>query len=120
MGKIIFLFALLTMTLLTTACSRYASEKNLDGISIHMSKQEVINRMHGQGVARGAIINKHGQTIEVREYKVSDLWLPTTWELETYWLYFCDGRLVQWGKAGDWAEAQKVIYDINFKILPGG
>ncbi|NNM43018.1 MAG: hypothetical protein HKM07_01575 [Chlamydiae bacterium] len=72
--------------------------------------------MDTPGVARGSIINKFGQSIEVREYKTKD-WLATSWQEyeRTYWLYFCDGKLVQWGRAGDWAEAKRMIYDINFK-----
>lgn len=94
--------------------------------------------MHAKGIARGSILNKYGQIIEVREYEVDKgkdgrrrageilatistcgLAAPiffTAGEVNTYWLYFCDGMLVQWGRAGDWVEAQKMIYDINFKI----
>ena len=94
--------------------------------------------MKSPGVARGSITNKFGQIIEVREYTVDigkngrqrtqeilitigtfGLASPiffTAGEINTYWLYFCDGKLVQWGRAGDWAEAQKMIYDINFNL----
>ena len=91
------------------------------------------------GVARGSIINKFGQVVEIREYKVdagkspdqkkreialtigtfglgSPIFLEGGDIIDTYWLYFCDGRLVQWGKAGDWTEAQKQVYDINFNV----
>ncbi len=108
---------MLTAALFLTSCGRYASEKTLDGISLLMSKEEVLEKMRSTGVARGAIVNKHGQTIEVREYKMKN-WAAVSWDdfSTTYWLYFCDGTLVQWGRAGDWAEAQKMIYDVNFNI----
>lgn len=98
----------------------------------------MIKNMKCSGVARGSIINKYGQVIEVREYKVDagksseqtgrevafavgtfGLGAPIFFshgDIDTYWLYFCNGKLVQWGKAGDWAAAQKMVYDINFKM----
>jgi hypothetical protein len=121
-----------------SSCHKYASEKNFDAISLHMGKEEVIRKMRSKGVARGSIMNKYGQIIEVREYRVDKgkdsvelagltcatictfgLAAPlffTAGEIDTYWLYFCDGMLVQWGKAGDWAQAQKMVYDINFNV----
>jgi hypothetical protein len=138
MKKIILLIPLIGLVIFTTACTRYTSEKNLDAISLRMNKQEVINKMSSKGVARGSILNKFGQVIEVREYKVDagktgdqlgeeiaftigtfGLGAPIFCrhgEIHTYWLYFCEGTLVQWGRSGDWAEAQKVIYDINFNV----
>ncbi len=100
-----------------TSCSWYQQEKKLDGLSLFISKEEAISSMRSPGIARGAIVNKHGQTIEVREYKLKN-WGSTNWfDFEnTYWLYFCNGTLVQWGKAGDWAEAQKTIYEIDFNV----
>ena len=98
-----------------------------------------MKKMDVPGVARGSIINKFGQVVEIREYKVdagkspdqkkreialtigtfglgSPIFLEGGDIIDTYWLYFCDGRLVQWGKAGDWTEAQKQVYDINFNV----
>lgn len=102
-----------------------------------MTKQDAAQQMKAKGIARGAMINKFGQSIEVMEYHINQgksgrqlgaelaltictlgLLCPillSEGEISTYWLYFCDGKLVQWGKAGDWAEAHKIIYDINFK-----
>ena len=121
-----------------SSCSHYASKRSLDSISLMMSKEDVIQKMDGKGLARGSIINKYDQVIEVREYQIDHgktrsqiggevaatlctlgLCAPLLFsegEIGTYWLYFCNGSLVQWGKAGDWAEAQRMIYDINFKI----
>ncbi len=102
-----------------------------------MTKQDANQQMKAKGIARGAMINKFGQSIEVMEYHINQgksgrqlaheltltilsvgLLCPillSEGEISTYWLYFCDGKLVQWGKAGDWTETQKIIYDINFK-----
>lgn len=125
-------------TIFLSSCTRYAHERNFDVISLNMKKQEVMKLMDSPGLARGSIINKYGQSIEVREYKVEKAKTGSQWgseaamtvctmglmapilfsngEIDTYWLYFCDGQLVQWGKAGDWAEAKRQVYDINFKM----
>ena len=128
-----------------TSCTRYATVKTLDELSLLMSKQEVLVKMPN-GEARGAIVNKYNQTIEVREYQLPKS-LATEiimgflecanagfnagsgstskpykasskpgFDIQTYWLYFCDGKLVQWGRAGDCEEAQRVIYDVNFNL----
>ncbi len=103
-----------------------------------MPKEEVIQRMRAPGVARGAILNKYGQTVEVREYKIQQprtgaqvatqiaytaitlgfgaAVLFTGGEVDKYWLFFHNNKLVLWGQAGDWAQAEKKIYDINFNV----
>lgn len=135
MKKVVLLTSLISLCL--TSCGRYSSLKSLDDISLLMSKEEVICKMPN-GYTRGSMLNKYGQVIEVREYQFATpkdcrdyvgitcatvLTLGLTAPLyfasgptDTYWLYFCDGKLVQWGRAGDWAEAQKMIYDINFNV----
>ncbi len=35
-------------------------------------------------------------------------------DITSYWLYFYDGKLVQWGQAGDWKKEADRIYEINF------
>jgi len=117
--------------------SHYISASKLDVVELGMNKTQVCNNL-GQGVRRGAIINKFGQNIEVWEYKVKEgisggqlgaqigvsiLTLGMTapligqgGEIHEYWLFFVDGHLVRWGRAGDWDNAQKQIYDINFNF----
>jgi hypothetical protein len=36
-----------------------------------------------------------------------------------YWLYFADGRLVQWGEAGDWRREADRIYEFRFGTAGG-
>jgi hypothetical protein len=106
-------YLLILSAIATSCCKEWSLEKELDSLSIYMDKKDVMQKMSTRGVARGSIINKYNQTIEVREYLVGS-YGPQDSDL--YWLYFCDGKLVQWGKAGDWAQAQRTIYDINFKV----
>lgn len=112
--KIALILSGIAFGVFLSSCGRYATEKDFDGIALYMNKQDVIEKMSANGIARGSIINKYGQQIEVREYEVKVFrpWIGTN--VDSYWLYFCNGKLVQWGMAGDWAEAQRVVYDINF------
>ena len=54
-------------------------------------------------VAKGSTLDPSGQLIEVREYETKD----KAGHPLRFWLCFCNGTLIRWGKAGDWAEAQK-------------
>lgn len=136
--RILTILGLLSLLVVFSSCSRYASSDSLNNISLMMTKQDAIQKMKAKGIVRGAIVNKFGQNIEVVEYQIdqgksgkqlgaeltvtlltvglASPILLSEGKISTYWLYFCDGKLVQWGKAGDWTEAQKIIYDINFKI----
>ena len=80
-------------------------------------------------------MNKLGQSIEVYEYEVrkgktgaqhaagcictvltlglaAPLWAYD--ELESFWIYFYNNKLVQWGKAGDWKKEADHISEIRF------
>ena len=34
---------------------------------------------------------------------------------EEYWLYFLNGKLEQWGRAGDWSKEADRIYEIRYR-----
>lgn len=100
-----------------------------------MEKSEIIKKLGDPAVVRGSIINKFGQVVEVFEYKVdmgidagrvivasvATLGLIAPFlpfcrgTVETYWLYFYNNKLVQWGKAGDWEKAADYISEIRFR-----
>jgi hypothetical protein len=110
---------------------------SLSEVSLGMTKQEVRDRLGSPTVARGALSNKYGQTVEVVEYKLA---MPTDetvgsvvgksaltvltlgmgavmfkGERRDFWLYFHDGKLVQWGQAGDWRKEADRIYEYRFR-----
>lgn len=114
-----------------------ASTRNLSKISLDMTKEQVIEQMGQPTVVRGAIKNKFNQAVEVWEYKLSKaqagkfwgnlgasvatfgIWAPAAVvsheaDITNYWLYFYDGKLVQWGQAGDWKREADRIYEVNF------
>jgi hypothetical protein len=113
------------------------STRNLSKISLDMKKDEVIQRLGEPTVVRGAMKNKFNQTVEIWEYKLSKsqagkfwgdlgisvatfgIWAPVAYQdnqnnITNYWLYFYDGKLTQWGQAGDWKKEADRIYEINF------
>jgi len=120
--------------LFLTGCT--ASTKQLKKVSLDMTKEEIIKKIGEPTVVRGAIKNKFGQNIEVWEYKLAkgktgkqlgaELFcvvgtlglasplLMSEGEIQNYWLYFYDDKLVQWGQAGDWKKEADKIYDFNF------
>ena len=104
----------LTTTLLCS-CGHYVSEKKFDSLILGMNKTDVTQMMKGKGVTRGSLFTKDGQVVEVKEYQTTSFIFFQGRVTNTYWLYFCNGILIQWGRAGDWAEAQRIVYDINFK-----
>lgn len=94
----------------------YALKTRLLNLNLGMTKSEVISAMGNPSAVRGSIVNKYGQQIEVWEYELYPP--PPYWTAATptvYWLYLCDGRLAQWGQAGDWEREADRIYDVRFR-----
>ncbi len=107
--SLFFILMLLISTNLVS-CANYASPQNLDELVIHMNKDDVLKKMNFSGISRGSILTESGKVVEVREYQIFQPFVGT----HAYWLYFSDGKLAKWGQAGDWADAQKFVYDVNF------
>ena len=77
-----------------------------------MTKKQAKEVMGSPKSVRGAIKNKYDQVIEVWEYLLDDTggW---SWGNKKYWIYFVDGKLSQWGEAGDWQPSK--IYEMRFR-----
>ena len=126
---------ILLLSIFMAGCATDSSQ--MSEISLGMTKQEVRERLGSPTVARGALTNKYGQTVEVLEYKLA---MPTDetvgsvvgksamtvitlgvgavafrGERRDFWLYFHDGKLVQWGQAGDWRKEADRIYEYRFR-----
>ncbi len=135
----LFVLCLISASLLSSCANSIASSK-LMTVSIDMDKQQVLGKLGNPAVLRGSIKNKYNQVIEVWEYQIDKgksgeqvrrEWTATLLTVglcapillsegtvETYWLYFCDGKLVKWGQASDWKREADIIYDINFNNAP--
>ncbi len=138
----LFLFAITIPLLFTSGCvPRRTQRKSLINLKLGTTKEQVIKTLgFYPDVHRGSMKNKYGQIIDVWEYSVGQesiavesvpealiaaflivgtlgILLPVYLEegrVEYYWLYFHNNILVQWGKAGDWQEANKMIHEIRF------
>jgi hypothetical protein len=126
---------ILLFSVFMAGCATDSSQ--MSEISLGMTKQEVRDRLGSPTVARGALTNKYGQTVEVLEYTLampSDETVGTVvgksaltvltlgmgaamfqGQRRDFWLYFHDGKLVQWGQAGDWRKEADRIYEYRFR-----
>jgi hypothetical protein len=125
---------------LACGCVRSINSDRLLMVSVDMEKSQIVKKLGYPSVVRGSIKNKHGEVIEVWEYRVDQgktsdqlagefaltaltlgLCAPvllSEGEINAYWLYFCDGKLVKWGQAGDWSREADVIQEIRFNAFP--
>lgn len=87
-----------------------------------MTKRQVSLLMGDTLVPRGVTFNKSDQIVEVFQYSeyekkeeakvTSDVLVG---QPSSFYLFFYQDQLVQWGAADDWREAAKLLYETNFK-----
>lgn len=109
-------------------------------LRLGMKKDSVVDVLGKPEAARGAVRNKFNQVIEVWQFTLSAPSKDSAGmvagkaaltvlsagmgaatfrgERQTFWLYFLEDELVQWGQAGDWDQAQKTIYEVQFNRAP--
>jgi len=93
-----------------------ATVGKLTMLNLKMTKREVISAIGEPTVARRSIVNKYDQTIDIWEYALYESSADVLYKRPAfYWLYFCDGNLVQWGEAGDWEKEADRIYEMRFR-----
>ena len=110
--KILF-STIILLSLLLISC---ATTSKMINLHLDMTKDEVIKVNGDPTVVRGSIKNKYDQIIEVWEYAEYKTSTDAFHGWETsYWFYFYDGKLVQWGEAGDWRKEADRIYEYRFK-----
>lgn len=83
-------------------------------LSIGMDKNQVINLISEPDIVRGSMVDTSGHTVEVWEYNVEKKTAGSFTYAESYWLYFQNNKLTQWGKAGGWSET-KSIQEVRFR-----
>lgn len=144
MSKLKFIsFILLPALFLLDGCApRRTQARSLMLLKLGMTKQQVVSTLgYYPDVHRGSMMNKYGQIVDVWEYSVAsggvvlktvpDYIIATVavvgtfgcilpalvdeGRIEYYWLFFHNDILVQWGKAGDWDEANRQIHEIRFR-----
>ncbi len=104
------------LPLLGGCVKRIIRSNELFNLSIGMDKNHVIEEFGLPALFRGSMLDKTGQVVEVFEYSVNTTlpWFEAP-VIETYWLYFHNNKLVQWGKAGDWQAKANHISEIRFR-----
>src|SRR5438105_14674826 len=118
--KIKSLIAVLLVAMLVGCASTSINEQNkkLARLELGMTKEQVLVIMPG-GVPRGAKLYPNG-SISVLEYE-SGTYSPFSYSAnpwtgmvnQTMWLYFYNGKLIQWGKPGDWPADPDAIFELR-------
>lgn len=129
-------FILLLPVIFLAGCAKRIKPNSFLQISLGLTKKQVTDRIGKPAIARGSMVNKYNQVVEIWEYQVdrgltgSEIsanvaatvftlgfaapLLNYEGSIETYWLYFHNDRLVQWGKAGDWKKEADAIYEVRW------
>lgn len=140
MGKSLLITVITVSLFFLPGCGKKGciKPKDLYKLKIGMNKPEVIDQIGQPSVYRGSMINAYDQTIDVFEYIVDmgmshaiscyygmlclcslGLYAPfyifMPHELDSYWMFFFNDKLVKWCKAGDWNNTQHTIHEIKFK-----
>ncbi len=108
--------SLLVVALSAFLLSCVVGIKKMNNLSLGMTKEQVKANVGDSYLIRGAVVNNFNQSVEVWEYDVRKRHSVT--KAERYWLYMVDGKLVQWGKAGDWATESTRLKDVQFSSGP--
>jgi outer membrane protein assembly factor BamE (lipoprotein component of BamABCDE complex) len=80
----------------------YTPSKDLKMLSLGMSPEQVREIMGEPYTIRAAKIYDSGKTTEVWEYISKFTFNPSD-----YWVFFENGKVVQWGEPGDFTGTQK-------------
>lgn len=80
------------------------------GLSVGMSKEQVVKTLGEPSVFRGATVSASGETTELYEYNVVEGFIAYI-----YWFYFRENKLVQWGKTCDWQKASDNVQEIRVR-----
>jgi len=116
MKKNKYLLMLTIVIIILSSCA--TSAKVLYRLSIGDNKATVVASIGEPNAVRGSIKNNYGQIIDVWEYRLymyegAIEGLSPYYNL--YWLYFVEGKLYQWGQAGDWEREADRIIEFRFK-----
>jgi len=105
--------------LLTAGCFHVtATEDSLQRLHVGMTKQDVTAVMGNPSTVRGTIVNKYDQQIEVWEYVLYPAPHPAYYTSKPptkYWVHFCNGKVAQWGEAGDWFRESDRVREVKFE-----
>ena len=117
LNKTLLLFSIACLFVLS-GCHQVIKQSQLSTIKLGMTKKEVVSQLGEPAVYRGSMKNNQHQEIDVYEYLVyQSYWPPRDYREDPYWMYFCDDKLEQWCKSGDWGTTQQPdnVQEIRFR-----
>jgi hypothetical protein len=89
---------------------------NMSSISLGMTEEEVRKVLGSPADVIGSRYYKGDHVIKVLQYIEAKFTLDTHDVLmKNFYLYFLDGKLVQWGRPGDWEKEADKIYEIRIR-----
>lgn len=94
----------------------------VEQFKLGMTKDQVAEVLGAPMTPRGMTVNKFDQVIEVFQYeefqpeKPPPATSPDIVDVKpsSFYLFFYNNQLVQWGEADDWREVAKLIYETRF------
>lgn len=90
-------------------------ELNMSAVSIGMTEQQVREILGEPADVIGSHVYEDNRIIRVLQYLEAELGFAVDRLNKNYYLYFLDGRLVQWGRPGDWQKEADKIYEIRIR-----
>lgn len=113
-------FALLVV--LATGCSyTYPRSQyralDMSRVAVGQTENEVRGVLGPPSDVIGSRLYEGGHVIRVLQYLEAALsWTGNADNLKkNYYLYFLDGKLVQWGRPGDWQREADQIYEVRMR-----
>ncbi len=111
MNKLYLVTACVLLMTLTQGCS--TPSQRIGGLRLGMTPDEVLDEMGRPYAVRSAKLFRDGSFQEVWEY------IPSIFSValfadrydKIYWVYFDDGRLVQWGEPGDFTGEEDMVLE---------
>jgi len=89
--------AIILVGLVAVGCSN--TSRKISKLQLGMSPDDVLDKAGEPFTRRAAKVYEDGRTTEIWEY-VSRVALDP----RNYWVYFEDGKVVQWGEPGDFTQ----------------
>lgn len=94
----------------------------VEQFKLGMTKDQVVEVLDAPMTPRGMTVNKFDQVIEVFQYEEFQSKKPApkvapdiaSLEPSSFYLFFYNNQLVQWGEADDWREVAKLIHNTRF------
>lgn len=107
MKKISAVLIVFVIGILVAGCA--APAKRVKLLKLGMSPDEVREQMGDPYTVRAAKIYENGEWTQIWEYQAP----PFAVNPKDFWMYFENGKLVQWGEPGDFTGDSEVVQEYS-------